>query len=433
MGGEGGPTEIPKTVEVVNDGKVRYTGYDLTTIPEGGMVRLKLVVHDADTTSDFVPGSGKVEGQDGAKSWSEAKEDPPSNDAHFFKARSNAFKRDRNKYIVFAHGDWQGGAGGPGKAVWQVAVVQILLSTADKFYPRVNKVQGKLLATASHLFHADLLVPKEAKEPGGTWSWSHPRSELFVPEDKPETKFTAKEALTPADGKDKDKVRVEFKLSDSGDKVPDDLPLNITAPKKFSSPTDGKNAWDKTYGPFNSNDQNKTTELIDTSVVYFMFDQFGEAITQSDRSQGTTDEKHVQIREVLPWTGFQAAATWATQEVRPTLQNFTTFDVDKVTDQLQIKLVPFPIHLLTVNDGGLVRLAPALRPTAANPNPVVMELNTHTWHATVSGNANLDTPFTENVFKVVITNYLPAKPGQRFDKFSLKSNYAVIIIPGVKK
>ena len=159
-----------------------------------------------------------------------------------------------------------------------------------------------------------------------------------------------------------------------------------------------------------------------------MFDQFGDPITQSDRGN-----KHVQIKEDLPWTGYSKSADWAKKAVSETAPTFRNHDADSFTDimQIGIKGEKFPINLLTVKEAGgngpdKGRLVPELRSNGA----VVMELRFHTWHATVSSNATLDTAITENVFSVVIDEY---QNRGNVDVYKLKSTYEVKIIDAVRK
>jgi len=415
FGGEP-PQEVSKEVQVTRNQK-RFVGYDLTSIPRDTPVKLSLKVVDADGGADFVDKSGKLSNAGGDVSWT-----IETNDLHTFKANSAPFQRDRTKYVVFARGEWQTGGGTGGKApIWEVSVVHPLINVVGASYP-ANK---KLLATASRHLKAELITP-QGNKPKGTWTWSYPGGGAFAPVDNPSTTYTAPTDLTAAAQKDKVNVRIEFKIEDSGDVTADDFPLNITAPKKFTAEKEG-NIYSKVFGPFVSNN-NRTTPLIDAVATYFMFDQFGDSITQSDKGN-----KHVQIKEDLPWTGYSKAADWAKKEVSRTTKDWENRDTDSFTDNMQIGITgpEFPIRLLTVKEAGgkgpdRGRLVPELRSNGA----VVLQLRFHTWHATVTGNAALDTEITENVFSVVIDSY---SNNGNVDSYKLKSTYEVKIRDAVKK
>ena len=129
--------------------------------------------------------------------------------------------------------------------------------------------------------------------------------------------------------------------------------------------------------------------------------------------------------DALAWSGHAPVVTWAKSRVKT---QFKKLDGDTFVGDLQISKHKLPLELLThggEKNGKGRRLAPGLRKNGA----VVLSLK-HTWHATVSKDKGLDTPFTANVFKVVIENF---KAGKDSDQFQLRSTYEVKILPGLRK
>jgi hypothetical protein len=384
---------------VVNDQKM--DGYDVTGIPLKGKVRMDLTVNDVDPNADFVPESGKATSTGGEVAWK-----PVENGANRFKADSATFQRDHTKHIVLTDGKWQlGGGGGGAQPIWEVAVVQIRMIVDGEKFP----LNGKLLATATHALTAEKVFPP-GKEPGGIPTWTFSGDGKFDPETGLETKFTAGKTLTPAADLNKQEIRVE--MPTGGSASVDDEPLNITAPKKFSASKTGTIsdiAPKKTYDSRSTSDRDSLVTIVNAKVTYVFYDQFGTEISRSDDG-----DKKVQRKEDVNWQGHpDELVQWANGEQHG--YNREWGDLERTPRLPDDLFIPLPLSKLY--------------------NPLTKKFTTgtvlklegdsaHVWHATVGGNSDLDTKFTNNTATVEVEE---VASGRDWNIIKLKGKYTVTI------
>ena len=270
-------------------------------------------------------------------------------------------------------------------------------------------VREKLLATGS-------ITPVATATPdiSGTWSWSHTLGGTFDPANSSSPKYTAPAAITDATKKD----TVTATYTASGHSCSITKTLNITAPRKFSTPKEGR-VWDFTTPVLSSNvdattptKQEAPVWVIDTTVDYKIFDQFGSPITDS-----AYGGKHPQIRENLPqgWGGVAGCVQDA--------QNFEVAHDWKDYDNSFTDKLHFFVFRSRLREADGDHLA-----TGIGEGTEVLTIKPHAWESSVSG--ALAVTWTDNTDITKITKY---KRGNNHDTYKLTTTYDVKIIDQYKK
>ena len=145
-----------------------------------------------------------------------------------------------------------------------------------------------------------------------------------------------------------------------------------------------------------------------TRVTYSIFDQFGERITTSDFG-----DKHVQIREDVPWSGIRNAPSWARSNVR-TAPNWVDCDRDRFTNGLNIPAFPTTQIIDPATAG---TRTPKFN---ISPGTEVLAVRLHVWHTSVSG--KVDTSVTENLLSVRVVAH---EDRGSYDRIKLECTYTL--------
>ncbi len=238
--------------------------------------------------------------------------------------------------------------------IWETDVFQVRQWLSS--FP----TKDKLLATAGHPLTAKLHALRPRKCPPGTVAWAHPRGDTYTPQAL-KTTYVSLAALTPVNQEDQQNVTVTYTPTDTRwPPSSDGHPLNITAPRLFTSVPKNDGiiaAATRTTGWINSNDLKREVWLLKrTYVHYFLFDQFADRITESDR--GTKpNRKDIKKKELVHWSGpRQDANNWANNNV-PYVKDWKKHNAFLLSDGLNPP--KFPVRIF---------LDPQTIPTPQNPD-----------------------------------------------------------------